>query len=65
MTFTAASAVKGFAIAVTLELARRAPAATIGPVTTAAARELGIDVVVEARDSTIAGLVQSILDWAG
>jgi uroporphyrinogen III methyltransferase/synthase len=65
VTFTAPSAVKGFVRAVSAKLAQRAPAATIGPVTSAAVREAGIEVAVEARESTITGLVRSIIDWAG
>ena len=44
-------------------LARRAPAASIGPVTSQAARAAGLDVVVEATESTIAGLVNAISDY--
>lgn len=61
VTFTSASAVRGFIAAVGAELARRVPAASIGPITTAAAREAGIDVIVEATESTISGLVDAVV----
>jgi uroporphyrinogen III methyltransferase/synthase len=65
VTFTAGSAVLGFVTAVGADAARRAPAATIGPVTTKAAREAGIEVVIEARESTIAGLVRAVVEVLG
>jgi uroporphyrinogen III methyltransferase/synthase len=62
VTFTSASSVSAF-----VEAAGRDPqagirGASIGPVTTAAARAAGIDVIVEASDSTIPGLVSAIVD---
>ena len=60
VTFTSASSVDAFVAAVGHEAAKRAPAASIGPITTAAAHEAGLDVVVEAKQSTIAGLVDAI-----
>jgi uroporphyrinogen III methyltransferase/synthase len=39
--------------------------ASIGPVTTSAARAIGIDVIVEASESTIPGLVGAIVDHFG
>jgi uroporphyrinogen III methyltransferase/synthase len=60
ITFTSGSSVKNFIAAVGEDAAKRAPAASIGPVTTAAAREAGLDVVVEASESTIPGLVAAI-----
>ena len=62
VTLTSASSVRGFVEAVGTESARRAPAASIGPVTTEAAREAGLQVVVEARTSTIEGLVEAVLE---
>jgi uroporphyrinogen-III synthase len=41
----------------------RGPAASIGPQTTSAARDLGIDVVVEARSHDVRGLVDSAAAW--
>jgi uroporphyrinogen III methyltransferase/synthase len=63
VTFTSASSVGGFVAAVGNDVAARAPAASIGPITTAAAREAGFDVVIEASQSTIDGLVESIADF--
>jgi len=61
VTFTSASTVRGFVQAVGAELAMRAPAASIGPITTAAARAAGITVVVEAAESTIPGLAEAVV----
>jgi uroporphyrinogen III methyltransferase/synthase len=49
--------------AVGRDVARRAPAASIGPVTSEAARTAGLDVVVEATESTIPGLVNAVADY--
>ena len=56
-TFTSASAVRGYIDAVGEELALRVPAASIGPQTSEALREAGIEVKAEAEESTIDGLV--------
>jgi len=60
-TFTSASAVRGYIDAVGEDLALRVPAASIGPQTSAALREAGIEVRVEAAESTIDGLVAAVL----
>ena len=60
VTFTSASTVHGYVQAVGAELSRRAPAASIGPVTSEAARAAGITVAVEAAESTIPGLVAAV-----
>jgi uroporphyrinogen-III synthase len=62
VTFTSASSVNAFVDAVGEEAARCAPAAVIGPITAAEARQRGIEVVIEARESTIGGLVAAISD---
>ena len=62
VTFTSASSVAAFVSAVGEDAAHRCPAATIGPVTSAAAREHGITVVIEAADSTIAGLADAVCE---
>jgi uroporphyrinogen-III synthase len=41
----------------------RGPAISIGPLTTAAAREAGIEVVAEAQDHDVRGLVDSATAW--
>ena len=63
VTFTSASSVTNFIDAVGRDAARKAPAASIGPVTTQAARAAGLDVVVEASDSTIPGLVNAVVEY--
>ena len=60
-TFTSASAVRGYIDAVGEDLALRVPAASIGPQTSDALREAGIEVKVEAAESTIDGLVSAVL----
>jgi len=60
-TFTSGSAVRGYLDAVGEELALGVPAASIGPQTSEALREVGIEVKVEAEESTIDGLVATVL----
>ena len=60
-TFTSASAVRGYIEAVGEDLALRIPAASIGPQTSDALREAGIEVEAEAEESTIDGLVSAVL----
>jgi uroporphyrinogen III methyltransferase / synthase len=59
-TFTSASAVRGYVDAVGEELARRAPAASIGPVTSDAITAAGVELKCEAKESTIEGLIDAI-----
>ncbi|HEY6221846.1 MAG TPA: uroporphyrinogen-III synthase, partial [Candidatus Eisenbacteria bacterium] len=59
-TFTSASAVRGYVEAVGEDLALRVPAASIGPQTSDALREAGIEVRTEATESTIDGLVSAV-----
>jgi uroporphyrinogen-III synthase len=60
VTFTSASAVRGYVDAVGEELAMRVPAASIGGRTSEALREAGIEVKVEAKESTLDGLASSV-----
>ena len=60
-TFTSTSAVRGYIDAVGEDLALRVPAASIGPQTSDALREAGIEVKAEARESTIDGLVAAVM----
>ena len=60
VTVTSASAVHAL-VDVVGAAVRCAPVASIGPVTSAAAREAGLDVAVEAAQSTIPGLVDAIV----
>ena len=56
VTFASASAVRGFVEAVGPELARRAPAISIGPVTSDAIRAAGIPLAAEAPEASIDAL---------
>jgi uroporphyrinogen III methyltransferase/synthase len=61
ITFTSSSTVRNFVDAAGVETLRGVKAVSIGPVTTKAARSLGIEVVAEALAYTIEGLVEAIL----
>lgn len=60
VTFTSASSVRGYVDAVGEELSRKAPAVTIGAQTTAAVAAAGIDLLAEAEESTIDGVVAAV-----
>lgn len=68
VTFTSSSTVRGFVEIIGAHVVRKLTDsvrfASIGPVTTATARELGIPVAVEAAPHTADGLVKAILDMA-
>jgi uroporphyrinogen III methyltransferase/synthase len=64
ITFTSASTVQNFAAAAGVDLLRGVRVASIGPITTKAARDLGIEVTAEAREYTIDGLVDAVLTSA-
>lgn len=61
VTFTSGSAVRGYVDAVGEELAAKVPAASIGPQTSEALREAGIEAKIEAKESTVDGLVAAVL----
>jgi uroporphyrinogen III methyltransferase/synthase len=61
ITFTSSSTVTNFIQAAGRRALESVRAASIGPVTSATARKLGIDVSVEANPHTIDGLIQAIL----
>ena len=61
VTFTSASTVRHFVDALGSDRARTVRGASIGPVTSEAARALGVPIEIEAAESTIASLVQSIV----
>jgi uroporphyrinogen III methyltransferase/synthase len=65
VTFTSASTVRGYVEAVGPSLVGRVRAASIGPITTDAARHAGIDVAIEAREATIGALVDAIAGSPG
>ena len=60
VTFTSASSVRAYVETVGEELSRRAPGASIGPATSLGVAAAGIDLKVEAKESTIDGLVEAI-----
>jgi uroporphyrinogen III methyltransferase / synthase len=64
VTFTSGSTVRGFTELVGRDLGG-ARVATIGPITSAVARELGIEVDIEARDHSVEGLLRAIAAAAG
>ena len=64
VTFTAGSTVRGFVSLVGEGAARRVPALTIGPRTTAIARAAGFTVAAEASEATVAGMVAAAIHWA-
>jgi uroporphyrinogen III methyltransferase/synthase len=61
VTFASASAVRGFVAAVGEQLARRAPAVSIGPVTSEAVRAAGISLAAESSEATIPALVTTVV----
>ena len=65
MTFASASAVRGFVDAVGADLARRAPAVSIGPVTSDAVRAAGITLAAEAADASIDALADTAVKVIG
>jgi len=60
VTFTSASAVRGYVSVVGEEMIQKSPAISIGPQTTEAVNEAGIELLGEAEDSTIDGLVAAV-----
>jgi uroporphyrinogen III methyltransferase/synthase len=61
ITFTSSSTVENLVAAVGIETLTGIPVASIGPVTSATARKLGIHVTVEASQFDEAGLIEAIL----
>ncbi|HJU69760.1 MAG TPA: uroporphyrinogen-III C-methyltransferase [Gemmatimonadaceae bacterium] len=61
VTLSSSSTARFFVDAVGAEAARSAPMASIGPVTSQAARALGLQVVVESEQATIPALVEAIV----
>jgi uroporphyrinogen III methyltransferase / synthase len=64
VTFTSASTVRNLSEALGGELPDGARVVSIGPITSAAAREAGIQVAVEASRHDIDGLIEALLDDA-
>ena len=65
LTFTSSSTVRNFLAAIGESLPRDARVVSIGPVTSAAARDAGLEVDVEAERHDIDGLVEALLGDAG
>jgi len=66
LTFTASSTVDNFTALLgtdSLDLARRVPVASIGPLTTATAKKHGFKVVVEADNATLDDMVEAIRQY--
>jgi uroporphyrinogen III methyltransferase/synthase len=63
ITFTSSSTVENSVKLLGVERIRKMKVASIGPVTSATARELGLEVSVEASPYTSEGLVDAILAW--
>lgn len=63
--FTSTSTVENLATALgpDVSLLQAVPVAVIGPVTARAAREAGLTIAVEARESTVPGLVTALQRW--
>jgi uroporphyrinogen III methyltransferase/synthase len=61
ITFTSSSTVRNFVAMFGIDALRGAKAVSIGPVTTATARELGVQIAAEAHPYTIDGLVDAVL----
>jgi uroporphyrinogen III methyltransferase/synthase len=64
VTFTSSSTVRNFVTMVGVALPPRVRFASIGPVTTQTARELGISVAIESKEITIPSLVEAIASFA-
>lgn len=64
VTFTSSSTVENFHSLYGKEKLDGVRVASIGPVTSATARRLGIEVAVEAREHTVDGLVEAMLEAA-
>jgi uroporphyrinogen III methyltransferase/synthase len=62
VTFTSASGVKAFVDAAGAGAASGMLVASIGPITTAAARDAGLNVAIEASTSTIDGLADAVIE---
>lgn len=60
VTFSSASAVRAYVAATGEELALKAPAISIGPQTTEAITEVGLELLGEAEQSTMDGLVAAV-----
>ncbi len=65
VTFTSSSTVRNLVEAIGVDTLKGIRAASIGPITSKTARDLGVEVAVEAREFTLVGLVEAIVDLIG
>jgi uroporphyrinogen III methyltransferase / synthase len=65
VTFTSASTVRNLSEALGGKLPAAARVVSIGPITSAAAREAGIEVAIEASRHDVDGLIEALLEDAG
>jgi len=63
VTFASASAVRGYVDVVGAELAKAAPAVSIGPVTSDAVRAAGITLAGEATEASVRALVEATREF--
>jgi uroporphyrinogen III methyltransferase/synthase len=61
VTFTSSSTVRNLVQAAGAEALRGIPVASIGPITTQTARQLGVEVAAQAKVFTVAGLVDAVM----
>lgn len=65
VTVTSSSTVRYFVDAVGDDAARAAPLASIGPITTATARALGLTIAVDATEASVSALVDAVVRFLG
>ncbi len=63
VTLTSSSAARALVRAVGAESLQRFTIAAIGPITAVTARELGLEVTVEAKEHTLPGLLAALVAW--
>ena len=63
VTFTSSSTVKNLLNSVGAEMLKNVKTASIGPITSATLKEFGIEADIEAKEYTIAGLVEAIIKY--
>ena len=65
VTFTSSSTVRNLVEAIGVDALKGIRAVSIGPITSKTARDLGVEVAVEAREFTLDGVVEAIVDLTG
>jgi uroporphyrinogen III methyltransferase/synthase len=61
LTFTSSSTVRNLVASAGADALRGIPVASIGPITTQTARQLGVEVATQAKVFTVEGLVAAVL----